>query len=173
MSPADTRPKVAHDASNDRGHYNAQAKPFANTRVHPQDTPNWADAEDQEGEDSASGGELVDESAKNNQYAQAQSQSQSQSEALVRPYYERQCARSLLLCNLAEGTTHLDITESTRGGQLLDIYLRPYERTATVSFVQATDARTFFDHVRRHDLYIRQKRVSTSVAIPGNGWMEC
>lgn len=166
MSPTDTYPQAPRGASNNCGHHNTRAEPFAYNHVHTRDTPDWADADDQEGGDAVSGGETVDESAKQNQYVQtqAQAQAQDQSGASVRPYYERQCARSFQLCNLAEGTTHLDITEAIRGGQLLDIYLRSYERTATVSFVQATDARAFFDHVRRHDLYIRHKRVSILVA---------
>lgn len=82
-------------------------------------------------------------------------------QAPTRPFYERQCPRTLLLSNLADGVTHGDITEVVRGGQLLDIYMRPLDRLATVSFLQAADARAFFDHVRRHDLYIKQKRVSS------------
>lgn len=80
--------------------------------------------------------------------------------AQTRPHYERQCARSILLSKLPDNTTHADITEAVRGGQLLDIYLRSNDRTAAVSFLLAADARAFFDHVKRHDLYINQKRVS-------------
>lgn len=87
-------------------------------------------------------------------------------QTLSRPYYERLCQRSLLLSNLAEGTTHGDITEAVRGGQLLDIYVRPHDRMATVAFLQAADARAFFDHVRRHDLYIKHKRVRMRVSVP-------
>ncbi len=76
-----------------------------------------------------------------------------------RPQYERQCARTFQLSNLAEGTTHADITGAVRGGLLLDIFLRGNERSATVSFLNSDDARRFYDHVRRHDLYIKNKRV--------------
>jgi hypothetical protein len=78
----------------------------------------------------------------------------------ARPHYERQCARSILLSKLPDNTTHGDITDAVRGGQLLDIFLRSNDRTAAVSFLLAADARAFFDHVKRRDLYINQKRVS-------------
>lgn len=80
--------------------------------------------------------------------------------APTRPHYERQCARSILLSKLPDNTTHADITDAVRGGQLLDIYLRSNDRTAAVSFLLAADARAFFEHVKRHDLYINHKRVS-------------
>ncbi|KAL2146047.1 hypothetical protein VTI28DRAFT_5386 [Corynascus sepedonium] len=76
-----------------------------------------------------------------------------------RPQFERQCARTLLLSNLAEGTTHADIVNAVRCGMLLDIFLRSHDRSATVSFLNSEDAKKFYDHVRRHDLYIRNKRV--------------
>lgn len=84
----------------------------------------------------------------------------SNGHAPARPHYDRQCARSILLSKLPENTTHADITDAVRGGKLLDIYLRSNDRTAAVSFLLAADARAFFDHVKRHDLYINYKRVS-------------
>lgn len=91
--------------------------------------------------------------------------------APMRPHYERQCARSILLSKLPDNTTHADITDAVRGGQLLDIYLRSNDRTAAVSFLLAADARAFYDHVKRHDLYINHKRVSG----PGTNrfWCSC
>ena len=47
-----------------------------------------------------------------------------------------------------------------RGGALLDVFLRPMEKSAQVTFVEAADAQAFFKHVRREDLYISSKRVS-------------
>lgn len=77
-----------------------------------------------------------------------------------RPQYDRQCTRTVQLLSLPEGVTHADITGAIRGGLLLDIFLRANERSATVSFLRAVDARGFFDHVKKHDLYIKNKRVS-------------
>lgn len=74
--------------------------------------------------------------------------------------YERIATRTVLLFNLPEGTTHAHIASAVRGGQLLDIFLRAHDRSAQVSFLNAADAKAFYDHVRRHDLYIRQRRVS-------------
>lgn len=78
---------------------------------------------------------------------------------VLRPQYERMATRTVLIANLAEGTTHADITGVVRGGQLLDIYLRSHDRSAQVSFLCGADARKFLDHARRYDLYIKHKRV--------------
>lgn len=82
------------------------------------------------------------------------------------PQFERQCARTLQLSNLAEGTTHADIVNAVRGGMLLDIFLRSHDRSASISFLNSEDAKRFYEHVRRHDLYIKNKRVGR---IPGSG----
>ncbi|KAI3533437.1 hypothetical protein CTAM01_02055 [Colletotrichum tamarilloi] len=84
---------------------------------------------------------------------------QNDSQLPVQPRFERLATRTILISNLAEGTTHADIIGVVRGGQLLDIFMRPYDRTAHVSFLHGTDAAAFLEHTRRHDLYIRQKRV--------------
>lgn len=75
--------------------------------------------------------------------------------------YDMKCTRTVLLSNLAEGTTHADITDAVRGGLLLDIFLRPRDRCVALSFLHAVDARAFLDHVRKNDLYIKNKRVRT------------
>jgi hypothetical protein len=75
--------------------------------------------------------------------------------------YDLKCTRTVLLSNLPEGTTHADITDAVRGGLLLDIFLRPHDRAVALSFLHAADARAFFDHVRKNDLYIKNKRVRT------------
>ncbi|KAJ0168016.1 Negative regulator of differentiation 1 [Colletotrichum tanaceti] len=77
----------------------------------------------------------------------------------VRPQLDRIATRTVLISNLAEGTTHADITGVVRGGQLLDIFLRAHDRSVQVSFLRGTDAKAFLEHARRHDLYIRHKRV--------------
>lgn len=152
------RPYTPRGSSNNYGGYSSQPKTFSH-RVHTRQVPDWADAGVDE-EDSASASGRSPLANKDNHGVNDAAGSGR------RPFYERQCARSLLLSNLAEGTTHADITESIRGGQLLDIHLRPHERTASVSFLLAASARAFFDHVRRHDLYIRHKRVSQAVELP-------
>ncbi|ELQ44401.1 hypothetical protein OOU_Y34scaffold00088g41 [Pyricularia oryzae Y34] len=76
-----------------------------------------------------------------------------------KPAYEKQCMRTIQLIGLPDGTNHADITGVVRGGLLLDIFVRAHDRSATVSFLNSADARAFFEHCRRHDLYIRQKRI--------------
>ncbi|CAP69155.1 uncharacterized protein PODANS_7_11120 [Podospora anserina S mat+] len=83
-----------------------------------------------------------------------------------RHQYERNCHRTLQIVHLAEGTTHSDITNSVRGGQLLDVYLRSHDRSASVSFLHAADAQKFYDYCRRNDLYIRNKR--RQFVLPGH-----
>ena len=70
--------------------------------------------------------------------------------------------RTLLLCNLAEGARHADITAAVRGGQLVDIYMWYNDRKATISFCHGPDAADFYKFVCKHDLYIKQKRVGNS-----------
>jgi hypothetical protein len=106
--------------------------------------------EDDEDENAASEAESPNEGPPGAIYAKPQGQGAQ---------FERQCARTIQISNLADGTTHADITSAVRGGMLLDVFLRSHERSATVSFLHSADAKRFYDHVRRHDLYIRNKRV--------------
>ncbi|KAL1874296.1 hypothetical protein Daus18300_003660 [Diaporthe australafricana] len=125
------------------------AHPKGTTHVHSLEVSDWVDDGAGEDDHSVSGGGPV-----------GSFQTQTHNDhAPARPQYERQCSRSILLSKLPDNTTHGDITEAVRGGRLLDVYLRPNDRTAAVSFLVAADARAFYDHVRRHDLYINHKRV--------------
>jgi hypothetical protein len=77
----------------------------------------------------------------------------------TRQQYDVFAKRTILLANLPDAVTHTDIVDVVRGGMLLDIYLRTNDRTASVSFLEEAHAQEFFRHVKRHDLYIRGKRV--------------
>ncbi|KAL2256194.1 hypothetical protein VTK26DRAFT_2048 [Humicola hyalothermophila] len=116
--------------------------------------PSWADrdGEDDEDDEETAATELDSpvEGPAGAGYTKPQSQ---------RPQFERQCARTIQLLNLAEGTSHADIVNAVRGGMLLDVFLRTHDRSATVSFLHSADAKKFHDYVRRHDLYIRNKRI--------------
>ncbi|KAK3374987.1 hypothetical protein B0H63DRAFT_262777 [Podospora didyma] len=132
-------------------HHHAQGS-GTGTRYH--DHAAWADA-DPEAEDdedvSVDGdGDSPVEGVVGANYVKQQGQRQQ---------FERQCTRTVQLMNLSEGTTHADTTNAVRGGILLDVFVRSQDRSATVSFLHAVDARKFFDHVRKHDLYIKNKRV--------------
>lgn len=74
--------------------------------------------------------------------------------------YPRECQRTILIRNLPKPATHADIVEKIRGGMLLEIQLRP-DRSAVFSFLFEEDARHFYRHVKRNDMYVCDKRVST------------
>jgi hypothetical protein len=131
----------------------------AGPRYHQQ--PAWAEAEPEDDDTSCGGGETPIDGVVGTNYV-------NKTQA-PRPQFDRQCTRTIQLLNLAEGTTHADIASAVRGGLLLDVFIRGHERTATVSFLHALDARAFFDHVRKHDLYIKNKRVGAST----RSWERC
>lgn len=142
---------------NSYGYGNYEAHPVPYGHVHTREVPDWADmdadaAEDED--DDSGGGPVVD--VPDPVHTRP---------AAMRPSYERQCFRSVILTNLPEGVAHSDITEAIRGGQLLDIHIRA-DRSAGVSFLLASDAQAFFDHVRRRDLYIKNRRVSELSSVP-------
>ncbi|CZS90818.1 related to RNA binding protein Nrd1 [Rhynchosporium agropyri] len=76
-----------------------------------------------------------------------------------RPQFEKFAKRTILLSNLPDGTTHAEITDVVRGGMLLDVYVRANDRNANVSFLEESAAQDFFRYAKRHDLYIRGKRI--------------
>lgn len=86
-------------------------------------------------------------------------QQQNDQHGPPRPQFDRDCTRSVHLWGLPEGATHADVTDVVRGGPLLDVHLRSHERSCIVSFLRAVDARAFFDHVKKNDLYLKQKRI--------------
>ncbi|KAJ4391424.1 hypothetical protein N0V93_005041 [Gnomoniopsis smithogilvyi] len=158
--PMDVYPRAPRGGSRSYGGHNLRSKSHNHHQrhgdhhlIHTPEVPDWAEADADEDDSTGDAGHLGNPD--NQGFAEAAGSNHVNS----RPFYERQCARSVLLSNLAEGTTHADITRAIRGGQLIDIYLRPHDRTAAVSFLLSADARGFLDHVRRHDLYIKQKRV--------------
>jgi hypothetical protein len=67
--------------------------------------------------------------------------------------------RSLVLKGISPFTTFADVLSVIRGGPLLNVYLRPQQRTAHVTFVEPTAAEKFLIHSKRTDLYVRGKRV--------------
>ena len=71
--------------------------------------------------------------------------------------------RSVQLYSLPEDTTHADVVAAVRGGLVLDIHLRHRDKTATISFLNESDAKAFYGHFRRHDLYIKNKRVGATL----------
>jgi hypothetical protein len=135
--PKDVPHNVPHNGTQNRYH----------------DRSTWADGEVDEDDDDENGASDIESpigGPPGANYAKPQGQRQQ---------FEQQCLRTIQLSHLAEGTTHADIANAVRGGMLLDIFLRSHDRCAMVSFLKSVDAKKFYDHVRRHDLYIRNKRV--------------
>ncbi|KAK8076370.1 RNA recognition motif containing protein [Apiospora phragmitis] len=83
----------------------------------------------------------------------------TQNAEVQRPQYARMCKRTIVLAGLPDNTKHEDITRAVRGGQVLEVFIRSHEHMAMVSFLREEDAVRFYDHSRRHDLYINNKRV--------------
>ncbi|PGG95224.1 hypothetical protein AJ79_10175 [Helicocarpus griseus UAMH5409] len=67
--------------------------------------------------------------------------------------------RTILLKGLSERTTHRDIVAAVRGGALVDIFLRPRERQASISFAEGRAAQEFLAFAKRRDLYILGKPI--------------
>lgn len=67
--------------------------------------------------------------------------------------------RSVVLRGLSPFTTLADIAKVIRGGLVLNVFLRPRNRTAHVSFVDPIAAEKFIIHSKRSDIYIKGKRV--------------
>ena len=76
--------------------------------------------------------------------------------------YAREEQRTIIAKNLSDRATHKDIVDFVRGGLVLDIYLRPTERSASISFVEGSAAQDFMNYVKRRDVYVHGKRVRFS-----------
>ncbi|KAM7197865.1 hypothetical protein V8F33_005357 [Rhypophila sp. PSN 637] len=134
------------------GHYGKHHSHGAGSRSREHRQPSWDADGDADEDDASCDGDSPIDGPVGATYVKSQGQGQ-------RPQFDRECTRTIQLLNLADGTTHADITAAVRGGMLLDIFLRTHERTATISFLHAVEARRFFEHVKRNDLYIKNKRV--------------
>ena len=79
---------------------------------------------------------------------------------VVKPHYAKSEQRTIIIKNLSDRTTHKEIVNIIRGGLLLDLYLRSYDKTASVSFVEGAAAVAFMNYVKREDIYMHGKRAS-------------
>lgn len=75
----------------------------------------------------------------------------------------REDQRSLHIVGLSPDTTLNEILEHVKGGMVLDIF-RWNDRTACLSFFRGTDAQAYRAYARRHDVYIKNKRVEVDWA---------
>jgi hypothetical protein len=72
------------------------------------------------------------------------------------PSHPRRDNRTLILAGLPDSTTHKDITDVVRGGQILEMQLR-HDHSATVTFVHG--AVDFLAHAKRFGVYIHSRRI--------------
>ncbi|KAL8647923.1 MAG: hypothetical protein Q9210_005275 [Variospora velana] len=70
--------------------------------------------------------------------------------------------RSVLLKNLPPKATHQDVVNVCRGGPLLDVYLRSYDKSAVVSFVHGSAAQEFYAYLKRKTVFIHNRILSFS-----------
>lgn len=68
--------------------------------------------------------------------------------------------RTISIRNLPDRVTHEDIVDAVRGGALLHVYVRPWDRFADISFVDESAAYEFQRYTKLHGLYVAGKRVS-------------
>jgi hypothetical protein len=82
--------------------------------------------------------------------------------AAEQPPYARHEDRTVRLRNISDRAGLKDVLAWIRGGQVLDITMRPMDKACHVSFVEGSAAEAFFTYYRRKDLYIAGKRVDIS-----------
>lgn len=76
-----------------------------------------------------------------------------------RHQYASRAQRTVQLVGLGDHTTHADIVKVVHGGMLLCIHFAAHQRIANVSFLEASAAHEFMQHVRRNGLDIGGKQV--------------
>lgn len=77
------------------------------------------------------------------------------------PLFPKDAQRTLMLMGLSPSTSLAEVTAAVRGGPLLNIHIRQFDRCALVSFVYQEHAADFFNHVKRFGLLLNNKWVST------------
>ena len=79
-------------------------------------------------------------------------------------YYEDHQDRTIMIRGLSPFTTLSDLAKVIRGGIILNMYIRPRDRTAVVSFFDPLAAEKFVMHCRRNDIYLKCKRLDVTWA---------
>lgn len=70
--------------------------------------------------------------------------------------------RSVVLKGLSKHTSLAEILKMVRGGSVLNAFTRQYDQTAHIAFVEPESAERFVLHVKKHDLYIKNKRIEVT-----------
>jgi hypothetical protein len=87
-----------------------------------------------------------------------QEQEQEQQEV----YHDDHEDRSIIVRGLPQTASLADVVKIVRGGVVLNMYLRPRDRTAHIAFVDPIAAEKFIIHSKRSDIYVKGKRVWVS-----------
>lgn len=95
--------------------------------------------------------------------ARANGDSHSQSGQQHEKGTDENQSRGVTLKGISERTTLHDVAGVIRGGPILNMYLRPGNRSAHIIFVDPQDAQKFYKHFRKHDIYILGKRIEISM----------
>lgn len=67
--------------------------------------------------------------------------------------------RTLFFTRLPEKSTYASFLEAVRGGVVVDVWMKPSDRCASVSFLQPQSAENFYRYAKKNDLYIDGRRV--------------
>lgn len=67
--------------------------------------------------------------------------------------------RTLFFTRLPEKATYASFLEVVRGGAVVDVWMKPSDRCASVSFLQPQSAEAFYRYAKKNDLYIDGRRV--------------
>lgn len=67
--------------------------------------------------------------------------------------------RTIYLTKLPDRVTYAQIFSVIRGGTIVDVWMKPSDHAASVSFVDCSAAENFYQYARKNDIYIDGKRV--------------
>lgn len=73
--------------------------------------------------------------------------------------YQTNGNRTLFFTRLPEKSTYASFLEVVRGGVVVDVWMKPSDRCASVSFLQPQSAANFYRYAKKNDLYIDGRRV--------------
>lgn len=67
--------------------------------------------------------------------------------------------RTIYLTKLPDRVTYAQIFSVIRGGAVVDVWMKPSDHAASVSFVDCSAAENFYQYTRKNDIYIGGKRI--------------
>lgn len=67
--------------------------------------------------------------------------------------------RTLFFTRLPEKATYASFLEVVRGGAVVDVWMKPSDRCASISFLNPQSAEAFYRYAKKNDLYVDGRRV--------------